>query len=487
MPRRPLALLFALATIAPACSYTFTDEQPTVELRGPVPSLEGVPRLNRAPATSGAGIIQGYDKAYWTYFTEARSRIRVVRLKDPPAEQVYEPADQVTIRYRAFYIKGDLQKAITDKKPLTLDIVEPGLPVDKGVRFELPAEPHILFIWGPNDEYFMFWPTQPPDPKTAVATVYRRDLKSKIRDIPLPAEVDPASPYTKGQYAFSWDGARVVIRDGREHVWVHELNPSSDRDLGPQADMVYLDDNRKVVFTVGNNGVRAVPIDGKPPLILDPTGADSDSFWLDWTYGYYLLPDSDVLRRVKLDGSAPPEVLDQGHGLRRVLDIGPDDQLVYSTDPWGRYAYGAGDGWIGSWRFMERGLSARFSTDGKRLRWVERAAQQGGIGDLYAVDLSGTPPGTSAPATPPSLLSRNVRQWDELRDGRLLVVENHAQRGVWNRLVTIDEKTRTAQWVCPGAHQWRYVPSSNDVLVDVISTATAWDIVRMPIPPKPKE
>jgi hypothetical protein len=226
------------------------------------------------------------------------------------------------------------------------------------------------------------------------------------------------------------------------------------------------------LITCGSDGVRSVPLDGTPETVIDPEACDgSSALWLD--NGRLIYPKAGSLWRVPLDGSGPPElVLPAG---QRLLAFSPDDQLVYSTDPSDRYAAGAGDGWLGNWRFMERGRAVSYSRDGKRLRWLEHAAKQGGIGDLYSAE----------PNQSPLHLARNVRVYEPLSDGRILAGANHAFRGVQNRVITIDEQARASYWVADQAADYVRIPGSNDLLIDVVTGPTAFDVVRVPIPPKP--
>ncbi|HEY7957327.1 MAG TPA: hypothetical protein VII38_18600, partial [Polyangia bacterium] len=155
--------------------------------------------------------------------------------------------------------------------------------------------------------------------------------------------------------------------------------------------------------------------------------------------------------------------------------FGPAGALAYSRDPQGRYAAGAGDGWLSDWRFMERGRGAGWSRDGKKLRWLEHAAQESGVGEL----LSATVPNGA-----PLHLALNVRQYDELSDGRVLACDDRAFRGIQNRVVVIDEQARTARWVASQAAEYVHIPGSSDLLIDVVSGPSTYDIVRVPVPPR---
>ena len=82
----------------------------------------------------------------------------------------------------------------------------------------------------------------------------------------------------------------------------------------------------------------------------------------------------------------------------------------------------------------------------------------------------------------PLSLGLNVHSYAELPDGRVLAIENHAQAGVWNRLVVIDEALLTKKWVVPSAAEFFLVPDRSEIVADVISGASGYDIYRVPAP-----
>src|SRR5262249_42195968 len=162
---------------------------------------------------------------------------------------------------------------------------------------------------------------------------------------------------------------------------------------------------------------------------------------------------------------APIEVWDMG--TNRLIAISVlADTILYSTDPPDRYVHGAGDGWLGDWKFMERGLGVNFSRDRTLLTWLEHAAQGSATGDLTQVKLS--PPGV--PGGTPQTLAKNTRQYTFLGDGRILCDENRANNGTWNRIVLIDWERGHKQYVAVGANHFSIVPEStvDDYIVDVV-------------------
>jgi hypothetical protein len=186
----------------------------------------------------------------------------------------------------------------------------------------------------------------------------------------------------------------------------------------------------------------------------------------------YQSPNGDV-KRIPSDGSGPPVTVVTGD--KRFLGFGPDDVVLYSTDPIDRYVAGAGDAWLDGWKFMQRGRNIQFSHDGTKIRWLDFAAQPSAVGDLLSAPIGGSP----------TRLARNVRRYDELGDGRVLVSANRAFRGTQNRVVVVDEQAGAAHWVADAAADYVRIPGTTDILVDVISGPSGFDIVRVPVAPKP--
>src|SRR5262249_28869821 len=137
---------------------------------------------------------------------------------------------------------------------------------------------------------------------------------------------------------------------------------------------------------------------------------------------------------VRRDGTGAPRVVKDG-GFARVIGFAPDQTIIYSKTPADLYIYGAGDGWMGDWKFMERGLGPFFSGDGKRLRWLEHTAQSSGVGDL----MSALVPGGVG-----TRLARNVLDAYQMSDGRLIALANRSSPGTWNRIIVVDEEAGTA-------------------------------------------
>jgi hypothetical protein len=64
------------------------------------------------------------------------------------------------------------------------------------------------------------------------------------------------------------------------------------------------------------------------------------------------------------------------------------------------------------------------------------------------------------------------------------VSDDHAFRGEQNRVIVVDEEAKVAHWVAAGSSDYQGVPGTNDLLVDVVSGPSGFDVVRVTIPPK---
>jgi hypothetical protein len=341
-----------------------------------------------------------------------------------------------------------------------------------GQTFEMPAS-GILYP-APNDVAFAYMVT---DGKQPGYFLYRRDGSFK-RIVPWPKGVSSTDPFGKGSYF--WDSGRGNIfydRDANGRVVGHDSRSNLDTDLGIRPRYAGWIDSRTLI-SCGTDGLRLVTADGKTPeRILDDQVCQQSLLFVSNGFAYYEV--GNTVRKTKLDGSAPPQQL-YDFGQNRVLIIQPPkDVIIYSTDPDDRYALGAGDAWIGNWRFVERGTAISF-VDQQKLYWLEHSAQNSGAGELTML----TMPAPDQPGGTPRRLARNVRQYDLLGDGRILCDDNHAFNGVFNRIVVIDPEANTSTWVASSSNYFSSIPDTNDYIVDVVSGATGHDVVRVSIPPK---
>lgn len=491
---RMRCLAWLACALSAGCSITIDDNDPGLPLVGSPPSVGSLRKYNNGPVLSSA-IVSGRDGAYWLSLQEEKGKLRVVRLSEPEAE--FEiTGDQFAIRWRAFYtwVAGTPPTDSTMPTPAKLKVVSAGA-VDRAVEFDKPLGIGSLFIGGADDVYAY----SPSKGRSETYELVRLDGKPK-RDIPLPNGPDSADlsgsffngngqlffdrgACTAGCDADSSDPEGIIRRNLRAHYTDRER----DVDLGPQPSRFFLYEPQNAfatrrLFTCSSDGVRIVPLepsDQNPPRVLDDAPCASNVFSLlrvtdpDGTQQidlFYLI--GHQLRRVRIDGSrAPQAVLD--YDVERVLAVYGLDKVLYSQDKSDRYIYGVGDAWLGNWRFADRARLIYLTNDEKHVTYLENSAQSGGIGDLTWAPLEGAS----------QRLVRNVYQYDELGDGRLLAASNHAFRGTQNRIVIVNEDRTEVRWVADQASQYGFIPGSSDLLVDIVTGASTSDLVRVPIPP----
>jgi hypothetical protein len=126
-------------------------------------------------------------------------------------------------------------------------------------------------------------------------------------------------------------------------------------------------------------------------------------------------------------------------------------------------------GWVGDTNVVRTGMSPHFSADGQRLYWLEDVALD--AGDLLSFDLA---------TRSVHRLVRNVSQFDELPDGRLMAIANAAIDGPFNRAVVVDERAGETYWLAPGVQT---VGQVGDAVI--VGRAQRWgvELYRLPVPP----
>jgi hypothetical protein len=468
--------LWLVLLLAGGCSYTFDSGAPDLPLLGAPPDTSRLPKLNVRPA-GAASVIYGVDGKPWAAFTEpldtdtgVENGMRFVRLVDPPAQETLVAGNPVANGSTFYYIPKPAGLGPGSAPPANLELhvhrVGAGQP-DQVI--ELPFTKSPLFIADTRNTVFLWWVE---DPSTTQFLVQRLD-GSFSRMLPVPAGLDPAAPESSGDFFYSSDGAWLYVQDGNGVFTRHSTTSSQDVTIGPLPPLHLLDEPRKQLLGCSTaTGLIRVPIDGSPPTVIDPGPCDDTG--LLWVYNKTVVyQSSGAIVRVPIDGSAPPWlVLPPGP---RFLGFGPGDQPVSSQDPPDRYVGGAGSGFIGPWQFMQRGRNIQFSHDGTMVRWLEWAAQESGVGELTSAPIGGAS----------AFLARNVRRYDEIAPGQILVSANRAFRGTQNRVIVVDEKQRISWWVADAAGDYTRIPKSTDILVDIVSGPSGYDIVRVPVPQAP--
>ena len=460
----------ALST-ASGCAFTIDDNPSPLPLVGAPPPL-GTP-FNKAPVKSSY-VVAGRDHAYWLAVQEVPNTLRLVRLSPPATEEVtyLAGASRLLSTWRAFYF---LDEDPSDKHPtqqthLTIRSAGQTTPPD---QLLLPPGPTQL-ISGGNDDIFAHW-SENPDKTVEETTLFisRRD-GSFSRQLPLPTDPKDAGVTSslRSQMGFSGDAKLFYTHEANHHLVAHSTIAEIDTDLGVIQDSYVSDESRRNFLDWGPKGLRQVSSTNTGIHVLDPTPGQV----VGYKGASVLYAVGSQLLAVPLDPGGDISVVFDGP-IGQLYGFAPDGTIVFSHDPPDRYVQASGDGWLGTQKFMERGGDPTFSADGKRLRWLDHTALPSGVGDLLSAPL------TALGA--PLLLARNVRQYNDLGDGRVLVADNQPFVGVQNRVIIVDEITRQASWVAAGGRRYRGIPGSTDLLVDVVTGVVGYDIIRVPLPPDP--
>jgi hypothetical protein len=275
-----------------------------------------------------------------------------------------------------------------------------------------------------------------------------------------------------GGWAFDAGTEQLITFENDGRVRAHATIEERTRELGRWGPGLNVEGGRGLLewaqgagaVVCGPDGLVLLPLDGSGARLLDGTCryAGSARELPEHDTIFALAGDSVVyragaeLRRARFDG-APPTVEPVAPD-GRVIAIGPR-AVAHTRDPRGRYEHDVVDGWIGDWRFMERGWQVAFSGDGARVYYIDHAADDDGTGDLMSAELD---------ARRTHLLARNVLNWSALPDGRLIAVANRAFEGQQNRVIVVDEVAGRAQWVAAGVRGFMLIPGGREVLVDLV-------------------
>jgi hypothetical protein len=472
-----LALLLSL--FAGGCIYEWNDQQPAFTLGGAPLPASSFDKINAAPAGRFA-LMSGPDGASWAAFCEFWSlgesagnvrnckRLRLVRV-DGAADDELIDADGFSLHGEELFVMRDDTKAMPMTRTVTMH--RPGDPAALDVAFTMPAGRALLYA---NDDgaadVFVYWVL---DKDTTRYGIFRRD-RAYQRNLALPDGIDVSQPEAQRHFDFllTREGDTLVARTPDGQMTAYDTRDAGAVALGMRPETFFIDNQHRAVLTVGDDGLRAVPLTGGPDVVLSSLDVDATTLWLDGDRIFFAAAGG--LWRAPLIGGGSAPAVEVQPGAARLLALGPRGELVYSRDPVSRYAGGAGDGWLGDRRFMERGRLLRWSGDGTRLRFLEHAATLGTYGDLTSVAVAD---GMAR------VLGINVHNYDELPDGRVLAIENAVYAGTWNRLVVIDEATGEKRWVAAAAADFSRVPDGPQVLIDAVSGASGVDILRLPSVP----
>jgi hypothetical protein len=439
------------------CSLTFDGSQAYPPLDGQPPSLLGLQTLS-VTSVQTISVIDA-DGVPWAVIYEpsdisASGPLRLVKLADPIVDTLYDAGSSaVQVSLHRLYVFGGGN----------VDIVRPDDPVSI-VSFPSPVggRDHLAA----SDRALMVLPV--PTGSDALLAIMRSD-GSYQRTVPFqPGSAALITP--GGDWVLTYDGTRWTA-----HLTSAEL----DVPLDATESLPVLDDVRQQLVECGAGGVRAVPYGGAPARVLDdqpcvrlPPAIDEaglpviagDSL-LYWT--------NEGASVVPLDGSAPSRQVVPL--FARVLAFA-DAGVAFSRDGTHAFFGEAGDGWVGAWRFMERGRSAAFARAAPALRWIEHAANDVESGELRVAPTLGGAVGH---------LARNVSEFDELDDGRVIAESNRAwDDDVYSRVIVIDEAAGRARWVGEGVKSYTLLPGQRAVLAVQFSQDDTRHYVRFAIPPR---
>lgn len=415
--------------------------------------------------------------------------LAVFRMVEPRAGYVIPPATQlisffppVPSRSICSYRQGDLE-------PWLVSLRRVDQPV--ATEFATGPQPPLLICgqrtlayWQPSsDNAFIYilrmaddgtvtqkqlpWPVgarpdiqQGPlafDENEDVLFVTDGDYRTLVYYLDSPAKVDLGVLYW-GQA----QGSRYVSIDLDGFIGSFDIptmrSQSAGFRLGPYGQLLGIDEDRREVLTCDWDGLRAVtlPVPTQPePLIapqrvLDPAPCYSTFSQLPalgtgsvLQYTPQTDPAGQEVRTVRIGSSQPPRTLVRPVN-QRVLGSCGDSALAYSLDPVDRYGPSVSDGWLGSYRYMERGRETRFSPGCDRVYFKEHAANVRKLGDLRSAPVPA--PGTDPGSVPPQRrLGRNAGFYRLTPDGKLLAMVDLSVVNTQNRLLLIDDAAGEAQ------------------------------------------
>jgi hypothetical protein len=440
-----------VAVLLGGCSYTFDSEGPGLPLVGAPPVLDRSSRLNRLPASDESVWFSGPP---WVVLDESDG-YHIVDLSRPADETVL-PDDNTQLINGAFY------KLVPDPAGPRLTVTpvagtsSPEIQLRGTTGVIIGAQRGSAFAYVPAD--YGGYALSSGDGTT-------------LRWLLLSQYIEPAYPQSNGGWFFDGSGDWFIEQNIDETAYARSTRGAPDVNLGMLSYSMALSSDGLALVTCDQTGVGLVTIaDGTRTQVDGTYCAEIVGVRGNLVY-YNTLTKMQRKSLATADPAVPIFDLSQG----RVLVIS-GDRVLYSTTPVDQYTNEAGDGWLGEWQFMERGIGARFSRDGTQLYWLEHAAQLLPVGELMSAPIGG----------PATLLAHNVREFTELADGRLLVAGNQAFGGVQNRVVVIDPVIGQATWVAAASWWYNHIPGSTDILVDVVGNYEApdHDVYRVPVPPK---
>ena len=437
-------VLYVSSVLYSGCSFTF-DGSPRPLPLDQQHAIDPLQRLSK-PSDYAASYVIGPDGVAWIAFYAASSvgvigQVKMQRLAEPYQTVAYQAEMQLVSSHGIYY---RLHDGANDVSPLMF--ARPGEPA---VELPTPNYPGTLSP-SDNDRAVAYLPTTD---KPQTFTVMRTD-GSFHREIPRQRGWPPLFS-GDGEWIFTFDSSGISAYTTASSVEAR-LPTALEIDRVDAAAIV--DDARHQLVLCDGAGLRTVAFDGSSWKRLDsdvcgvlaagvegpPVPLIAGDAILYHTPNGYKLAAADGSRR-------PIGPLTDDHRLLAWSGT----ELAYSNDPRLRWSGEAGDGWIGGWRFMERGLAVAFGRAGA-LRFLEHAADDEGAGELTAIDPSGAR----------VLEALNVTQFDELSDGRVIAIADRAFDGQQNRLIVVDEQAGRARVLAEGFSRYTLIPGADAVLAE---------------------
>jgi hypothetical protein len=471
---RAMILLLAGCT-----SWKFDDSAPIATVHGDPPSLDGRQRVIFDPHEDPQ-FVAGADGVQWVGQVSLTSDFgpppmppQLVRLGDPPTTLMLDESARPSLtRNAVFETRYDVDMSSMQITGSHIDILRPG-----GSTSTVDLSGYIG-PFTPSDDLSVIY-VEPPielNKESGIARVVRTD-GSFQRSFNV---------YMRPTAFFDLDADLLFTFDADDVVRARSALDENDSDIGQwkagpyssqfvAAPEVILRRGKREMIVCDGLGVRTMQFMRVAPQVWDTDECLLGRLLIRRGHLIYFAMHAGamVARSVPLDGGTP---IDLAHSDNAIA-YDPDRIAWTTRDPRGGpfSPSDVGDGWIDQTRFMERGHFADFSSDGKRLYFLEHAATGDGVGELTSYEIA-----TGAT----HVLALNTREWQELDDGRLIAVTNSWTEKVWNRVVVIDEARRTVDWVADGADGFTLIPGTHEVLVQLVaeSDETKITMARMPIP-----
>jgi hypothetical protein len=516
--------LAALLLLAGGCSDVLEPDVLDIQQLPDLPATKAPLQLKAV--LKETMILQGQAGEPWAATSVADGlAVNLQQLAAPFANQLL-PVDHVD------YPGAPARSLCTSlRRPETGDyLVALRRPGDDGsAQVALPAKPSVMC----GQRTLATYPTG-LDPLQI--DVLRRLPSGQIQHLRLPWPRGANPDWDQGPRAFDDDEQVLFVTDGDYRTQLHYLDSGELVDLGPiylggtaagyfiyldydgflhayaiaerrdlalgfrlspDGQLLGMDLDHLAILTCDWDGVRQVairPARADEPVVasqstLDPTPCHIEYSSLAPYSGTLEYTINGQLRAVALDGKSPPRPLTTPSAAQ-IFAVCQDQAVAYSLDSPDRYGKGIGDGWIGGFRFMERGREARFSPDCRRLYFKEHAADLRRLGELHALLRA---PGQAWDAATALRVARNVGFYQDLPDGRLLIADDLAVIGSQNRVSLIDLDNRTAKALLAGPGQvtgaltlGTYFPGRREVLLEVDTPELDNDryLLYLPLPPK---